>query len=500
MIKRKIVLFYPKPDKENSNMHLPLPVLSIASDLLNSGYSVEIIDERIKPDYQKWLSVALKDAILFGVSVMTGYQIKGGLEVSRFVKSIDKSIPVIWGGWHVSMLPQETLNSDYIDIGVIGPGEGVLQNICQRIENMADFSGVEGIVYKRDGKIIANNKHSDIGSMTSVSRKAVELLDLTQYIHPSDIGSRTIFWVTSKGCPFNCGFCCSSKVYDRKWVGLKAGRIIEDLEWLEKDYGVNGIIFVDTNFFVDKVRVVEMMEEMIKKKIHIDWAASVRVDQINYFDEKLLGLLKKTRCAKLLIGAESGSEEVLRLIDKNITIANIFNMLKIISSAEILAEIYIMVGFPIDPIKDLKESLQLVKEIKKRYPEHQFTSFLYTPYPGTRLYDLAKKKGLKEPSSLEEWISWNILEVRTPWIKARGYADYLHRFVKMHYPLAFPSSNLKRKFNNSMIGRVYWFLHKLECLRVRTNFYLFPIEWQIAKFVNKLRIKYKILSGLSGFR
>jgi radical SAM superfamily enzyme YgiQ (UPF0313 family) len=501
MIKGKIILFYPKTDKENSNMHMPLPALSIASDLLNSGYRVEIIDERKDFEYRKYLSEKLKDAILFGVSAMTGYQIKGGLEASRFVKAINRKIPVVWGGWHVSMLPEEALKNPYIDIGVIGPGEGALQQVCEKIIiGSSDFSGISGIVYKNNGEIINNIRTNNIDAMDSISRQAMGLLNVSDYIHQTELGSRSIFWVTSRGCPFNCGFCCSLKVYNRHWKGLSARKIIRDLEWLNGEYGINGINFVDTNFFVDKKRVLEMAQGIIEKKLNIQWAASVRVDQINLLDDKFLELLKKSGCIKLFIGAESGSREVLDLIDKNIKISDIFSMAGVLAKIGMIAEIYVMVGFPKDPLKDLNATLLLVKEIKKLYPNHQFTSFLYTPYPGTPLYNLAIKEGLKVPFCLEGWIDWNILEVRTPWIKTKGYSDRLHSFVKMYYPLAFPSDNLKRRFQDSKNGWIYWLLHKLESFRVRNDFFLFPIEWPVAKFANNLKAKYKILNEFSGFR
>jgi radical SAM superfamily enzyme YgiQ (UPF0313 family) len=320
------------------------------------------------------------------------------------------------------------------------------------------------------------------------------------YIHKTELGSSSLFWVTSKGCPFNCGFCCSLKVYNRRWKGITVERIIEDLEWLVREYGINGINFVDTNFFVDKERIFKLTRGIIERNLNIQWAASVRVDQVNLFDNNFLELLKRSGCVKLFVGAESGSKEVLSLIDKNINIDDVFRMAGVLAKTGITAEIFVMAGFPNDPLGDLKETLSLVKKIKSMYPNHQFSSFVYTPYPGTPLYDLAIKEGLKAPSYLEGWINWNVLEVKTPWIKVGGYSDRLHSFVKMYYPLAFPSDNLKGRFKDLKKGWVYWLLHKLESFRVRNEFFLFPMEWLAMKFVKRLQMKYKILQGFVGFR
>lgn len=495
---KKVILFYPRTEKHNIYPHLPLPVLSIASDLLNSGFRVEIIDERLEPDYKKRILKNSNDISLFGVSVMTGYQIKGGLEASRFIKSLDRKIPVVWGGWHVSMVPEQTLRNPDIDAGVIGPGEGSLQQLMEKIDVRGlDYSE---LILDKEDKMIVGPIQENFDRLQPISRSALGLVNISDYIHPSDFGIRTIFWVTSRGCPFKCGFCCSLKVYKKKWIGLGADIVIDDLQWLVKEHGINGVNFVDTNFFVDKNRILDIAGGMIERRLSLKWAASVRVDQINLFDKHMLELLKKSGCAKLLVGAESGSKEALDLIDKNIDVEDVYRMSDLLAQAGMIAEIYVMAGFPLDPDRDLRETLLLVKKIKKLFPNHQFTSFLYTPYPGTPMFDLALSKGLKMPSSLEGWVDWNILEVKTPWIRTKGYGDQLHSFIKMYYPLAFPSDALKMKFRDAGKGRLYWLLHKLESFRVKKNFFLFPVEWRLLKFLNRLKARYKLLHNLGGFR
>ena len=498
---RKIILFYPKPDKENSNMHLPLPVLAVASDLLKDGYSVEIIDERKEPDYRRQLRNKLEETALFGVSAMTGYQIEGGLNASHFVRSINKNIPIVWGGWHVSMLPEESLGSPYIDIGVIGPGEEALQQIYASTARNTSLSEVAGIIHKNGkGEIINSKKNNALDKLHTISKHALKLINVSDYVCNTELGSKSIFWVTSSGCPFNCGFCCSLKVYNRHWQGLEAEKILEDMQFLKKCYGINGMNFVDTNFFVDKERVVRLASGIIERKLDVQWAASVRVDQINLFDNEFLKLLKRSGCLKLFVGAESGSKEVLELIDKDINIEDIFKMARVLDKTGIIAEIFVMAGFPLDPQKDIHETLSLAKKIKEAYPNHQFTSFIYTPYPGTPLYGMALRNGLKVPNRIEEWSSWNMLEVMTPWIRTKGYSDRLHSFTKLYYPLAFPSDNLRKKFKDLKTGWIYWLLYKIESFRVKNNFFLLPLEWTMLKFINKLKTKSIFLKNLGGFR
>jgi len=461
-------------------MHLPLPVLALAQDLINSGFAVEIIDERLKPDYKESFKNQLAEVTLFGVSAMTGYQIKGGLEASAWIKEEYPDIPVVWGGWHSSMLPEETLKNNYIDAAVVGPGEGLLPEIAQ--------GNKKGVLF------------GDTTLIGSISREALELVDMEQYIHDSELGKRSIFWVTSKGCPYTCGFCCSQKIYQRRWQAQSVEKVLTDISHLQREYDIDGINFVDTNFFIDKERIQKLAEGLIRENIRIKWAASVRADQINMLDNDFLELLSESGCIKVFIGAESGSVEVLELIDKKIKIEDVYQMADLLDKHNIVAEIFIMAGFPINPEVDLKDTLNLVKGVKEKYPNHQFTSFIYTPYPGTELYNMAQKHGLKPPADLAGWINWDMLQVRTPWIKKKNYADRLHRYVKMFYPLAFPSQELRRKFKTGPRGWVYYLLHKLESFRVKQGLYGFPIEWQLAKFFSILRSKYRFLGGIGSFR
>ena len=492
------VLFYPKTEKENINKNLPMSLLKIGSEIKNAGFSVIIIDERFNYNYQEAVAAVIDDIVFFGVSSMTGYQILGGLRASKFIKQKNEIIPVVWGGWHPSILPRETLLNENIDIVAIGQGEMIARELAIALSHGLGLEAIDGIGYKKTSGIVFNRPRR-FCDVNEFSDSNLNLLDLERYIFKGPLGDRTIFWNSSQGCPFHCGFCSTPAVYGRRWSGLSADRLLAQTEELVNKFEIDGITFAEDNFFVDVERVNDFSMGLLEKNIKINWATDARIDQINTLPEELMVLLRESGCVRLCIGAESGDAHVLKLIDKKITVDDTFKAAAKLDKYKIISEFFMIVGFPNDPEGDLKLSLAMIKAIKMKFPAHQFTPFLYTPYPGTPLFDLALKKGLRIPINLEGWQNWSILAPNTPWVND-AYLDKVNMYVKCFYPLAFPSKSLEYKVNNGYKRVVYTILHIVAQYRLKHDFFLFPVEWKLIKFFYRLRLKYNIFSGFSSFR
>lgn len=497
MERNSVILFYPKTEKGNLNKNIPLALLKISSELRCAGYEVVIVDERFEEDYENLLKDVLNKAVFFGVSAMTGYQICSGLKASSFVKKLNRSLPVVWGGWHASILPEETLENDNIDIVVKGQGELTVCDVANALKDKKDLKGIEGILYKENGNVHSNNCRG-LHDLNKFRMIRFDTIEIERYIFKSPLGARSIFWNSSQGCPYCCGFCSTATVYKRMWSGLRAERLLEELKTLAYDYKINGVTFAEDNFFVDLKRVEELCLGIIESNLKIKWAADARVDQISRFSERFLHLLQESGCVKLYIGAESGDEDVLSLIDKKIKLSQTYEAADKLDKYKIISEFFIIVGFPNNPKKDLERSLEMMKRIKSRYPDSQFTPFVYTPYPGTPLLNVATKFGLKVPKKLEDWSDWNILSVHTPWIDKK-YLDCVNMHSKCFYPLAFPSSSLRKKLEKKS-GVFYRLLHILSRIRVKNNFFLFPLEWKLIKTFYKLKVKFNLFKDINSFR
>lgn len=476
-----VIFFYPRVDPQNQQKNLPMSVLKLASGVVAAGYRAKIIDARIQENYAALIEEVLDEALCLCVSCMTGHQINDAVEVSRQAKNKVPGLPVIWGGWHPSLLPEQTLASEYIDIVVRGQGEKTLLEIIDALKINSGLSGIRGVSFKDKNKVVISNSAREFEDINNFAGINFSLLDVNNYVHESPLGKRTIYWNTSQGCPFRCAFCCTSKVYGRHWSSLKVEKILGDLKVLSNRFSVDSVIFAEDNFFTDEQRVKQICEGLLKESINIKWATDARIDRVIHFDNDFLSLVKRSGCVKLYLGAESGSQEVLDFVDKDLKVDYTLEAAKMLSVHGIIAEFFLMVGFPLNPRKDLQDTLNMMRLIKKAYPNHQATAFLYTPYPGTKLFDFSVARGFIPPNSLLGWSSWSVLTPTVPWID-RSYMDKANRFIKFYFPFAYPSASLLQLMHKGFSGILYRMMHLLAKIRVEYNIFILPLEWHAVKY------------------
>jgi radical SAM superfamily enzyme YgiQ (UPF0313 family) len=414
----KIILYFPKirVEPEYNYFWSPQGLLSLASQLY-TGYEVKIIDANVKKPGDEEMAGLLEDCICVGVSVMTGGgQITDALDFCSAVRRISPSIQLVWGGPHVTSLPVQTLRDDLVDLIVIGQGEYVFAELVKAIENGGSIEGVKGVGHKKNGEIVINEP-AEFRRPVSLIDIPWELIDLKNYIrNDPTIGDKTVNLVSSAGCPFNCGFCYEPLAYGGKWKCCRAGEVLECVEYMRETYGVNGIKFYDANFFANKARVIEFADGLAGSSRKINWAASAHPQNILKMKSELKNL-RESGCVRLLIGAESGSDEVLRYIGKNFVRKDILEIARICKKNDIVASFTFIAGFPVDAERERTETISLIEQINSKYEGHEMRIHLWAPYPGTRLYDEAIKLGFIPKTSLAEWSEYEYYKPQTPWLK-----------------------------------------------------------------------------------
>ncbi|MFX1256937.1 MAG: B12-binding domain-containing radical SAM protein, partial [Promethearchaeota archaeon] len=202
--------------------------------------------------------------------------------------------------------------------------------------------------------------------------------------------------ISSRGCPFKCAFCYNT-LLNNIWRGWTAKKCIEELDKI-LEFGANKINFYDDYFFADKKRIKNLFNYF--KEQDIKWKAELRVDQINF---SLAKEAKEHGCNQLYFGVESGSQNVLKILNKNISIKDIIRSAKITKSLNIIADYSWMIGIPGETKKDIKKTLALIKKVKEINPDCEFSIKILFPYPKTIIYDHAIKMGFKPPTILDEW-------------------------------------------------------------------------------------------------
>lgn len=436
--KKMVVLFHPRTFHEQNYRyyHVPYSLLSISSLVNRDKYEIVIWDNNLiqKDDFKPLLSSLGENLFCVGISSMIGYQIADGLSFAKQVRNYDKDIPIIWGGPLPTVLPEITINNPLVDIIVKGQGQITFPELLNGIEKNT-LNEVNGIEFKENGITKKTNDRLFIGFNNFPEFSSVyDLVDLSSYIRADEhISDRTISFHSSQGCPFNCGFCSEVALWNHRWGGFSADKVVKDIRYLVKNFNINGIKFYDAEFFIDKKRTLDIATLLIEQDLKIKWGAAVHPLNLDRLNNKEFELLKHSGASRLLIGAESGVEDELILVNKKTN----KNMLKILAERcakfDISASFTFVTGYPGMPSRNIQDTINFAAELAHISPIHETKVHFYAPYPGTPLYEAAKTAGFKPPLTLEEWAFYDYYEIVTPWVDKK-WESIVRNFNEGHYP------------------------------------------------------------------
>jgi len=501
--KQKVVLLFPNPLEETSySLEIPLAILAVAAPLYADGYQVILIDERLHDDPEKAILEAAEGALCVGVSTITGSQLKGAVRFSRLIKDRLPGMPIVWGGYHPSLLPEQCAAESFVDVVVRGQGERTFQELVLKFENGEGFDDVAGVTYRNDSGETINNPDRPMDEVNSFPPAPYDLLDIEHFFQLNG-GRRALQYISSQGCPFKCTFCVEPKVFG-KWSGRSAEKIIEEIAVLYNRYQVNHVTFSDPNFFVNRKRVETMCHMLIDKGIRISWSAAARADQVIKISPEFARLIKDSGCSQIGIGIESGSQTILDLIDKRTSPEKAIRSNEILEHAGIQGCYAFMVGFPkqLDESEnEIMQTLMLIKRMRQTHPDVITVTFYVTPYPGTPIYDIAINLKLKMPLRTEEWANWESTSVQTTWITDQE-RDLVERCNSFYFPFAYPNEIIREKLSQLKWKPLLYPLHWMAAVRCKLNFYGFPMEWKLMQRlvrINRLRKFGSQMDALRGF-
>jgi anaerobic magnesium-protoporphyrin IX monomethyl ester cyclase len=482
---KKIALIFVK-NKEKSGQGasvskpvLPHPLLHLGSYLKRKGIKVYLIDGQIC-DEKNEIDRIINEVDIIGFSVMT-MQVAMAIELSDYIKKNYPEKKIIWGGVHPSLLPKQTLEDPSIDYICQREGEKTIYELA--IEK--PLKTIKNLGYKENGQIILNKVREDFLDLDKEDKPEWELLNLENYVGNYMIGGRnggrSMAITVGRGCVFNCTFCVNT-VMGRKWRKLSAKIIIKRIKELKEKYKITHFNINDDCFDTDWERVEEICKGLIKENLGITWDVSVRAGK-KWTDERM-ELLSKSGCIAVSIGAESGSNRILKKIKKGISTEDIIYMAEQCNKHNISLISSWMSGFPTETEEEVKETINLLKKVTKICPSCSIHGPQpLKPYPGSELYFEAIEGGFKEPQNLREWAKKSsdgfISHEYLPWIKN----------PKKLMLIEFYCMNANRFPRN--------FLHKFlvysSRLRLDHNFYFFPFEvpltkWYVTNIINNEKI------------
>lgn len=407
---------YPKTgyDVKNSSVELPLGLLSTVS-VVQDNHDVKIIDQRVTEDFEEKLMKELaKEPKVVLIPSMTGTQLKHALHASEIVKNSSKSL-VLWGGVHATLMPQQTIGHKLIDMIVIGEGEFVLKDIMSALDGEMDISNVKGIIYKKNG-LIKVNEAAEQPDPNLIPEIPYELVDIENYVKAGGIAfdekERTLPFISSRGCPYTCTFCSTAGISKGRWRSMSAELTHERTSKMAKKFNLDVVKFYDENFTSNPKRA-EKFAELVNNDF--GWSIQARMDNILITD------MKKLENGGLRIvepGIESGSDRILRFINKGEDKATMIAGNRKLADTGIKAFYNFMMGFPGETHDEIMQTVDLALQVIKENPNAHITQFyIFVPYLGAPLFDYAVQQGFKVPDTLEGWIAFSRQQTYTPWIQ-----------------------------------------------------------------------------------
>ena len=498
-----VILVYPRTlwDIKNVTTRLPLAALYIGSLLQEQGFSVQVIDQRADDRWPDTLRAALRDAssrgdtpLWVGISSMTGRQIHWGLQAAQIVRDARPDLPIVWGGVHPTILPAQTLAHPLVDVVAVGEGEQTALELSRLLrDGKGSWEEIDGLVWTRktegEEPETVHNSPRRYTPMDELPLLDYGLVDVEQYILAEVPGERSLQITTSRGCPMRCGYCYLTVVPDgRRYRAESPERTLERIERLIALYDLNAIHIIDDEFFTQRKRARRVCELLLERGIELTLRTNCRIDYVDRMDADDLRLFRRAGFKHLYLGAESGNDRVLALIEKGITRAQIERANGKLAEAGIAPKFSFMGGFPSETIAEVKDTIRLMAQLVRDNPDAYTTPVqLYSPYPGTPLYDLCVQDGLtaggqEMPQSLEAWTESGWEHIDYSWLSPAE-----ERFLqKAAYFTFFLDGKTVAESMSSRLGRLAARLYGwLVRLRVRADFYaLMPevalIKWALA--------------------
>jgi anaerobic magnesium-protoporphyrin IX monomethyl ester cyclase len=459
----------------------PYGILYIASSLEKEGFKVRLVhQEGTEKNIQNLAELAARETpFLIGLSTLTGPTLLPTIEASKAIRQKYHG-PIVWGGHHPTILPEQTLGNEFVDIIVLGEGEKTMVELARVIKESGPRSqgltAVSGIAFKNHGQTILTKARSFIDNLDELS-PAWHHLDRNQYLFSENVfrarhlgKMKVATIITSRGCPWRCRYCYNQKVNRRTFRAQSPEKSIQEVFELKERFHVDGIVFEDDNFFTDQRRAMEIV-----RRIQMPWSATFRANDIADGGRDFVRELKENHCLELRIGAESGSQRMLDALDKDLTVEQIKQAALLCEETGITAAFMFMVGFPGETWEDICLTLDLIDELSACHQYVMVTQLgSYTPYPGTPLFDQAVRSGFCPPVSTAGWGTF---------VQA-GYREYLPAYVdrRARSLTYYHQLSMREDLNALALSLPAKAFQKLARLRWKHRFFSLPLDHSLPVF------------------
>lgn len=426
---RPVILVYPDTDLEMPGTYnLPLSIMAIASTIYQD-YNVVLFDERVDP-LEKYTNALAQNPVAVGISSMTGTQLYHGLELAQLAR--DAGATTIWGNWHPTLLPEQTLEHPLVDYVVTREGEEVFAELVGRLA-----AGEEP-----EQKIW----NGQVGAWDSIPPVPYHLVDCEQYLFNAQFPhARVLPFTFSRGCPFQCAYCATGNLVS-KWRSMQAESAVEQLQALVDRYRLDIIKFTDENITTHP-RVFNELAERIGGSF--GWMIQSRLDCI---DRQDVHKIEENGLRLLSSGLESGSPRVLKLIKKKESLDTYVRVNRRLASTTIRCTYNFIMAFPGETWEDTMQTVDLGLRLIEDNPNCTLNPYYtFVPYPGCELAEQFKDR---LPTRLEDWAQFDRFNAHTPFSEKYQFEisniAFSSKFVGRRFVTKFPGNQKVEEFTDKL--------------------------------------------------
>ena len=429
------------------NRRFPLSLMAVGA-ALPADMSWEIVDGNrpgIDPLAEVERHVATQAAgtdpvRLIALTVMPGPQLVSAVPLSRALKTRYPGIPIVWGGNFGSLYPAPVLDSGYVDWLVRGQGEQTFVDLLTVLDGKRAPHTVPGLAFREaDGSHHVGAERIWVGP-AELPDPPYNKIDVADYLQPTFLGRRSGVYQASIGCPFGCSFCGVIAVFGRREKVQSPARVAAHLAYLVREHGMDSVHFYDNNFFLNEAHAREIAEAFLP--LGIRWWCEARVDTLMRFSDETWRARKAAGFTMVFCGAESGSDAVLRKMNKGITTDQIRGVAERTRRYGIIPEFSFVFGDPDSPEQEIFNTLAFIRELKTINPAMELISYFYTPTPQRDATYGNVDPLTGTPAALEdwvtpEWVDWMTHEnPNTPWMDRRlkAQVDDFELVLKSRFP------------------------------------------------------------------
>jgi len=462
----KVALVAP-PWEIMKNSYPPLGLGYVAAALVGKGHEVKIFDYGLDPEAQ--VPDMVEEVLdwgpqMIGITTWTHlYDVCCAL--SEEFKGRRPEVPIVMGGPHVTIFPQETLEEvPSVDFTIFGEGEDTIVELARAFENQGDYESITGLAWRNGKKVVKNPMRGINRDLDRYPFPDRDLLEIDKYPLRADNGERMTTMITSRGCPYGCTYCFKG-LFGRRYLMTSIDRVLEEIRLIQQKYDIHNIYFVDDLFVVKRDRLRQFCEELKRQNVKIKWQCLVRVDRLDEDDYRKMA---EAGCYEVHYGIETADPLIMEMVDKQTTPDQVRKAVTWAHNAAIRTKGYFMVGLPGDTEETIHETIEFAASL----PLDLAMFSLTTPFPGTKLWteiqdrfegmdrrDLFKRASYYYGSREVAEPMFNLTELPS---------ERLIELVDAAYETFYVKNTRRRQLEyqfGKVFGRVLWMLWKSKLLR-----------------------------------